>query len=163
MLAGELKKFDLKVAAGEAQPPPQVPSAAPPSLSGLHISGPVSQSLPAAGAHLSGGGFLPPKPRVRPAAPTLSQLPILELPEASPHSCSLLDDSPLRAMAGASQSVQEEADDDEESSFIGGTCVPPQSLEISPSHPILRAREAPARSPTAELPCLLTTFDSTLV
>ena len=75
MLAGELKKFDLKVAAGEAQPPPQVPSAAPPSLSGLHISGPVSQSLPAAGAHLSGGGFLPPKPRVRPAAPTLSQLP----------------------------------------------------------------------------------------
>lgn len=119
MLAGELKAYDRRVASGEAQPPPQAPSA-PPSLSNLHISAPISQSLPTAGGHLSGANFIPKKPRVRPSAPGLSQLPILELPEASPHSCSLLDDSPLRAVVGASPHRVDEEDEDEEA-FVGGT------------------------------------------
>ena len=67
-------------------------------VGGLNISGSspmkqtCSQSLPSTAHFPSGFGAYPAKPRVRPTpAPGLSQLPILELPEPSPHSSSFLD------------------------------------------------------------------------
>jgi len=48
-----------------------------------------SQSLPNTGGLASFGGLYPAKPRVRPSLST-SNPPILELPEPSPHSSSLL-------------------------------------------------------------------------
>lgn len=127
MLAGELKAYDKKVAAGEAQPPPQ--PAAPqdlPSLAGLHVSAPsqVSQSLPSGG---HGFGMIPPKARLRPSMPTIMQLPILELPEPSPQSCSLLDESNLHSQMGADVSDPMQDGDD-----VGGTCVPSRPLRVAP-------------------------------
>ena len=121
MLADALKAYDKKVAAGEAKPPPQptAPTLEPPSLAGLHVSAPsggISQSLPS-GNHF---GNMPKKPRPRPSLPTISQLPILELPEPSPHSCSLLDEHPMqhKSMLGQPETGAEPMDDD-----VGGTCV----------------------------------------
>ena len=122
-----MKAYDEKVAAGEAQPPPQALSSQqePPSLAGLHLSKAptVSQSLPS-GGHMN-LSRLPPKPRVRPSAPGISQLPILELPEASPHSCSLLDENPLSQPGLLGTRIEE----DEE---VGGTCVPARARPAAP-------------------------------
>lgn len=147
MLAGELKAFDAKVAAGQAPPPTQPPAQsalAPPSLAGLHVSkAPLSQSVPVMQGHLV-GSFPPAKPRPRPSATGLSQLPILELPEPSPHSCSLLDDAPVQQ---GSSMAHEEDDDD----FVGGTCALPLGVPGPPSLPQAAANppRASARSPSA--------------
>jgi len=63
------------------------------------------------------GGHGPPaRPRMRPSMPTsIAQLPILELPEPSPHSSSLLD-TQLRGRA-------EPAEAEEEEEFVGGTSM----------------------------------------
>jgi len=131
MLAAELKKYDERAAAGEAPPPQPGPSVSSltPSLDGLQISAPptVSQSLPS-GGHMNkllSDRMLPPKkPRVRPAAPGISQQPIpeLSLPEPSPHSNSLLDHAPIHAAAafataGTSSRGEEEEED------VGGTSM----------------------------------------
>jgi len=97
MLAAALKAHDEKVASGEVSAPPKPE---PPLLDSLALNEPMdkvatrpmySQSLPS-GGHMSlasRGG--PPKPRVRPSpAPSLSLPPMMELPEPSPHSYSLL-------------------------------------------------------------------------
>jgi len=101
MLGAELAAYQKRLESGDALPPQRPSVAEPPSLSTLSISAVgrdvsmVSQSLPSSG-HLSAMGKGPPKPRVGPSdppRPTLTQLPILELPEASPKSSSLLSDS----------------------------------------------------------------------
>jgi hypothetical protein len=81
------------------------------------------------------GGHGPPaRPRMRPSMPTsIAQLPILELPEPSPHSSSLLD-TQLRGRA-------EPAEAEEEEEFVGGTCVgtacrPPPVLPRSRLSPL---------------------------
>jgi hypothetical protein len=56
---------------------------------------------------------------MRPKMPNLSELPILELPEPSPHSNSLLDAPMLRPSFDAS--VPEEIGEDDE--FVGGTSM----------------------------------------
>ena len=130
MLGAALKEYDRRVEKGEAQPPPPMPPVTqpplqPPSMAGLHVSNPgsgapmggrglYSQSLPSSG-HLSLIGRGPPKPRVRPMNPmgNLAELPILELPEPSPHSNSLLESNPLGAPS----------EHDEEEDFTGGTCA----------------------------------------
>jgi len=99
MLAAALKAHDEKVASGEVAPPPKPE---PPSLDSLSLNQAIekggtrplySQSLPS-GGHMSMVGRGPPKPRVRPSpAPSLSLPPMLELPEPSPHSVSLLSTS----------------------------------------------------------------------
>ena len=131
MLAGELKAYNKRVEAGEVVPvqPPTPP--APPSLAGLHLGEPagvhtVSQSLPS-GAHAALlGQRVPPRPRMRGVSATassLSEMPILELPEPSPHSCSLLDgglhpDAALHPMVEPSGGERKDDDD-----FVGGTCA----------------------------------------
>lgn len=122
MLADALKAYDKKVAAGEAKPPsqPTAPRHEPPSLAGLHVSAPsglISQSLPSGGNHFS---MLPPKPRPRPSMPNISHLPILELPEPSPHSCSLLDEHPMQhsSMIGQPETGADPMADD-----VGGTSM----------------------------------------
>lgn len=128
MLGAEILAYNKRVAAGEAAPAssntPQSRAPEPPSLAGLHLSDPVSgerslvsQSLPS-GNHLSLHGRPPPKPRFRPSDPPrmdLSQLPILELPEPSPHSSSFLDVPPILD-AGATREVAKEEEED-----TGGT------------------------------------------
>jgi len=94
MLGAELKAYDKKVAAA----PAPVPASGPPLLDSLslsdapappHVSRPMySQSLPSS-SHMS--FMAPPKPRVRPSpSNSLKVPPILELPEPSPLSNSLL-------------------------------------------------------------------------
>ena len=98
MLAAALKAHDEKAARGEVPPPPsKIPE--PPLLESLTLNESMdkgatrpmySQSLPS-GGHISFVGRGPPKPRVRPSpAPSLSLPPMLELPEPSPISTSLL-------------------------------------------------------------------------
>jgi hypothetical protein len=143
MLADALKAYDKKVAAGEAKPPPQptAPTHEPPSLAGLHVSAPsgqISQSLPSGGNHFS---MLPPKPRPRPSMPNISHLPILELPEPSPHSCSLLDEHPMQhsSMIGQPETGADPMADD-----VGGTCVErPLPPSLPPSPRIFAPRVAP--------------------
>jgi hypothetical protein len=89
MLAAELKRHEAQVAAGDAPPPQLPPRNLGPTLGTVKASA-VSQSLPST-SHLQKMGAYPPKPRVRPSAPSFSVLPILELPEPSPLSNSLLD------------------------------------------------------------------------
>uniref|UniRef100_A0A7S2NTH0 Uncharacterized protein n=1 Tax=Haptolina brevifila TaxID=156173 RepID=A0A7S2NTH0_9EUKA len=126
MLGAELKAYDQKVAAGEVAAPPPLPpqQPRPPSLAGLHISAQqpkvaggralMSQSLPSSG-HVSMLGR-PPKPRVRPANTPQQSLPLLELPEPSPLSSSLLSSSLLDAPLVGLQ--EDEAEDD-----VGGTSM----------------------------------------
>jgi len=145
MLAGELKAYAAKEKAGEvpAQPlalPPEN-SFAPPSLSGLHVSAPkVSASLPSGGHASLLGSSLPPKPRFRPSMPTISQLPALELPEASPLSSSLLERANINETSRPSSSTTtEETGLDED--MVGGTSM----LEIPSRQPnYVYAASAPA-------------------
>ena len=97
MLAAALKAHDEAAARGEVTAPPTKVDA--PLLESLTLNEPIekgatrpmySQSLPS-GGHISFVGRGPPKPRVRPSpAPSLSLPPMLELPEPSPISTSLL-------------------------------------------------------------------------
>lgn len=123
MLAGELKAYSARVAAGEVATVPAA-SPQPPSLAGLHLGSNaapmVSQSLPS-GAHSAfAGAPAPPRPRMGPSAPTgVSALPILELPEPSPHSSSLLD-APMRP---SDPDMPDVGDDEGEDEFVGGTSM----------------------------------------
>ena len=143
MLAGELQAYNKRVAAGEVSPVPQPQPPAPPSLAGLHIGSgaPISQSLPSGGHLALVGGRGPPRPRMRPKMPNLSELPILELPEPSPHSNSLLDAPMLRPSFDAS--VPEEIGEDDE--FVGGTCVP--AAHHRPCLPLARSPRQTCRYP----------------
>lgn len=69
-------------------------------------------------------GMPPKKPRVRPAAPGISQQPIpeLSLPEPSPHSNSLLDHAPIHA-AAAFAGVGTSSHSEEEEEDVGGTSM----------------------------------------
>lgn len=109
MLAAELAAFKSKPSASPTSAPiPVSGHSQAPSLSSLHISDGAggiplySQSLPSGG--LMGHSKFPSKPRVRPTpAPSgLTQLPILELPEPSPHSNSLLNSMSVREEEDAS-------------------------------------------------------------
>lgn len=90
-------------------------------------------------------GMPPKKPRVRPAAPGISQQPIpeLSLPEPSPHSNSLLDHAPIHA-AAAFAGVGTSSHSEEEEEDVGGTYVHARSP--APTH----ASAAPEHT----LPCL---------
>jgi len=127
MLAGELQAYNRRVDAGEvsgpAPPPPSLPQTAPPSLADLHIS----QSLPTGGHFAFGGKRGPPRPRMGPTKMTnLSQLPILELPEPSPHSNSLLDPQFRPLDVGESIAAANSDEEDDEFECAGGTCVTPR-------------------------------------
>ena len=120
MLAASLEAYNKRVEAGEVAPPvgaaqPSLPPA-PPSLAGLNIGGPISQSLPMR-HHPGMASRIPPRPRLAPATPDLSQLPILELPEPSPHSSSMLDSHPLEQRP---PDLCDPGDEDEDE-FVGGT------------------------------------------
>ena len=99
MLAGELQRYNQRVQSGEVPQQPSPSQQQPPPLGGAHVPAALSQSLPSGGGHLH-GMRVPPQPRMRPRAPpTMAGPPILELPEQSPHSSSLLDSHPLRPAA----------------------------------------------------------------
>ena len=164
MLGAALAAYDKRVAEGQAAPPqPPSPQPQPPSLSGLHISAagaqqglgraPFSQSLPS-GNHLAMLGKAPPKPRLKPSdfpRNSLSALPILELPEPSPHSSSLLGEAPVAGL-GRDEELNDDADDDTFPDDIGGTCaISPTVLAPSP-RPLLLALGAPLSSPRATDP-----------
>jgi len=136
MLGAELAAYDQRVAAGDA-PPPSVPTQPqPPSLSGLHIGATlISQSLPSGGGGHFAGMRMPQRPRMAPVAPSgVAQLPILELPEPSPHSSSLLDSRPI----DLSEAGEDDEDRDE---FVGGTSLlsggvrPPPNFAYAASAP----------------------------
>ena len=124
MLAAELKAHDKKVNSGEISPPIKKE---PPLLGALSLNDSLgdpttghgvrplySQSLPNTGGLASFGGLYPAKPRVRPSLST-SNPPILELPEPSPHSSSLL------SAYGHEGGIPEEALGEES----GGMCACP--------------------------------------
>lgn len=96
MLAAELAAHSEQVASGSV-PEPEAKEL----ISSLRIDGEfsrgqhrslLSQSLPSGGIHAHMGNY-PPKPRPKPTMPpsSLMSLPILELPEPSPQSSSLLE------------------------------------------------------------------------
>ena len=137
MLAGELQRYNQRVQSGEVPQQPSPSQQQPPPLGGAHVPAALSQSLPSGGGHLH-GMRVPPQPRMRPRAPpTMAGPPILELPEQSPHSSSLLDSHPLRPGG-----LEEEEEEDE---FVGGTCVSRGARTPPPRPYFLLATLTPTR------------------
>ena len=129
MLGAEIAAYNKRIQSGGSQQPQRTTPSELPSIAGLHVSGPsghaspstFSQSLPSS-SHLTALGDGPPKPQVRPSDPprtSLSQLPILELPEASPNSNSLLRaHGVVQSRLGATVRNDESSTDQ-----AGGTCA----------------------------------------
>ena len=142
MLAGELQRYNQRVQSGEVPQQPSPSQQQPPPLGGAHVPAALSQSLPSGGGHLH-GMRVPPQPRMRPRAPpTMAGPPILELPEQSPHSSSLLDSHPLRPGG-----LEEEEEEDE---FVGGTCVS-RGARTPPPRPYFCSRRSRPRATRASL------------
>lgn len=150
MLGAALAAYDAKVERGEVAAPSQ-PAQQPPSLAGLQIGGPsegkamYSQSLPSRSGM---PGLYPPKPRMRPVAePMLEEMALLELPEPSPHSSSLLDEH-MSSRSGASGPLEGVPEGDAEDGFVGGTCVPLTPRSPALSTPTATRHHGTHRAPT---------------
>ena len=160
MLAAELKRHEAQVAAGDAPPPQLPPRNLGPTLGTVKASA-VSQSLPST-SHLQKMGAYPPKPRVRPSAPSFSVLPILELPEPSPLSNSLLDpaDRPSPELTSGDPEGEETGgtslfalnNSPPSTSFVYGASAPATMLWGAHAHRYVTRHYPPSRRPSGARP-----------